>query len=271
MLTKIILVLLKRNDTMKNDLFIIGPLTIHGYGLMIAIGIIVANIVALYRAKNLKLSCDNISSLIFWCLLGGIFGAKLLYWITQAGNILHDPKILFNVTEGFVVYGGIIGGILTGFLYCKNKQMNFLQYFDLLIPSVALAQGFGRIGCFMAGCCYGAETTNWFGVAFPYGSLAPSGIRLIPTQLISSSLDFLLFAILIFYGKRKTAVGQIAAVYLILHSIGRFFIEFLRGDLIRGNIGIISTSQFISIWIFICGVCMLFKVSSKKILVKRRS
>ena len=82
-------------------------------------------------------------------------------------------------------------------LYCKVKKLNFMEYFDLVMPEIALAQGFGRIGCFLAGCCYGRETTSHFGVIFPVGSQAPAGVKLIPTQLISAGADFLHMIILL--------------------------------------------------------------------------
>jgi len=248
---------------MYNDLFSIGPFTAHGYGLMIAIGIIAAYLVTMYRAKRLNIDSSYIDSLAIWGLLGGIVGAKVLYWLTQIENIIQNPKILLNISDGFVVYGGIIGGIFAGYLYCRYKKIQFLQYLDLIIPVVALAQGFGRIGCFLAGCCYGLETSSRFGIVFPSDSFAPSGVSLIPTQLISSALDFILFAILIFFAERKKAEGQVAALYLILYSAGRFLLEFLRGDLIRGSVGLITTSQFISIWMFIIGIGMLILLYRK--------
>lgn len=251
---------------MHNELFSIGPFTIHAYGVMIAIGVLAAYLITMYRAERLNINSSPIDMMAVLIFLGGISGAKVLYWLTQIKNIIRDPKILLNITDGFVVYGGIIGGILIVYLYCRKKQLEFLEYFDLIIPSVALAQGFGRIGCFMAGCCYGMETTSTFGVVFPSSSLAPGGVRLIPTQLISSGLDFLLFGILIFYEKRKKADGQVAALYLILYSAGRFILEFFRGDLVRGSIGILSTSQFISIFLFIigCGMFILMQYRLNK-------
>ncbi|MNT22111.1 Prolipoprotein diacylglyceryl transferase [compost metagenome] len=138
-----------------------------------------------------------------------------------------------------------------------------MQYFDLIIPSVALAQGFGRIGCFLAGCCYGQETSSWFGVVFPENSFAPSGVALIPTQLISSGLDFLLFFVLVFFARKKKVHGQVAALYLLLYSAGRFVLEFYRGDIIRGNVGVLSTSQFIAIILFAISIGMMV-ISSKR-------
>lgn len=249
---------------MHNDLFSIGPLTVHGYGTMIVIGMISAYLITIYRAKRLDMEVAHIDSLAIWGILGGLAGAKVLYWLTQIENIIQNPKMLLNIGDGFVVYGGIIGGVFAGYLYCRHKKIEFLKYLDLIIPVVALAQGFGRIGCFLAGCCYGLETSGWFGIVFPTGSFAPSGIPLIPTQLISSALDFLLFAILIFFSKRKKAEGQVAALYLILYSAGRFLLEFLRGDLIRGSVGVLTTSQFIAIWLFVIGAGMLIFSYRKK-------
>lgn len=249
---------------MHNDLFSIGPLTVHGYGTMIVIGMISAYLITIYRAKRLDMEVGHIDSLAIWGILGGLAGAKVLYWLTQIENIIQNPKMLLNIGDGFVVYGGIIGGVFAGCLYCRHKKIEFLKYLDLIIPVVALAQGFGRIGCFLAGCCYGLETSGWFGIVFPAGSFAPSGIPLIPTQLISSALDFLLFAILIFFSKRKKAEGQVAALYLILYSAGRFLLEFLRGDLIRGSVGVLTTSQFIAIWLFVIGAGMLIFSYRKK-------
>jgi len=254
---------------MHNDLFSIGPFTVHGYGVMIAIGVLAAYSLVMKRAKSLNIDIRSIDSLVIWILVGGALGAKVMFWITQLENIIQNPRILLlTITDGFVVYGGIIGGILAGYLYCRKKQLGFLKYFDLIIPSVALAQGFGRIGCFMAGCCYGRETDSAFGVIFPSSSLAPGGVRLIPTQLISSGLDFLLFVVLMFYTKRKRVDGQVAALYLILYSAGRFMLEFFRGDIERGSVGVLSTSQFISIFLFMIG-CGMFIVRQYKAAILR--
>jgi phosphatidylglycerol:prolipoprotein diacylglycerol transferase len=122
------------------------------------------------------------------------------------------------------------------------------------MPSIALAQGFGRIGCFFAGCCYGEEAKNNFGIVFHHSEFAPNDIRLIPTQPISSALNFLNFFALIFLAKRTKADGQVAGFYLIFYSVGRFIIEFFRGDLERGAVGPLSTSQFISVFLFLIGL-----------------
>ena len=242
---------------MKNELFSIGPFTVHGYGLMIAIGILVAYVTAEYRAKKHGLDPDKIFYLVIWAVVGGFAGAKVLYFLTRLKDIMENPRVLLDLADGFVVYGGIIGGIYSAMAYCRIKKMPFLKYFDLVMPSVALAQGFGRIGCFLAGCCYGRETDSALGIVFHNSSYAPNGVKLLPTQLISSGLDFLLCAVLILLDRKKKGDGQIAGAYLVLYSIGRFILEFYRGDLIRGNVGALTTSQFIAIFVAMAGVVMI--------------
>lgn len=246
---------------MKNELFSIGPLHIHGYGLMIGIGIIVAFAVAVKRAQKKGLNGDLIFNAGFYGLIGGIIGAKLMFYLTEIPAILEDPSILLDFANGFVVYGGIIAGILTAYGYCRIKKMEFLPVIDLVVPSIALAQGFGRIGCFLAGCCYGRQTDAWYGVTFPEGGLAPSGVALIPTQLISSAGDFLLGIFLIFLAGKKRNRGMITGLYFLLYAVGRFLVEFLRNDP-RGNVGALSTSQFIAIFMAAAGILLI--VMSKK-------
>lgn len=242
---------------MKNDLFSIGGFTIHGYGLMIGLGIIAAYLLTEYRANKKGMNSDVLVSIAIWGVAGGLIGAKLLYYITVFDEILADPGMLLDLGDGFVVYGGIIGGILGGYALTRLKKLPFLQYADLVMPSVALAQGFGRIGCFLAGCCYGLPTDGACAIVFTHSDFAPNGIPLIPTQLISSGLDFLHCGLLIWASSRFKSDGCVAALYLICYSAGRFVLEFFRGDLIRGAVGNLSTSQFISLFIFVFGIGML--------------
>lgn len=249
---------------MHNELFHIGPVTVYGYGLMIAIGVLAAYFTVEYRAKRRNLEYQKIFDLAIWCVVGGFLGAKLLYYITIIDEIIKDPKVLLEASDGLVVLGGIICGILGGYLYCRRHKWNFLEYFDLVMPSIALAQGFGRIGCFLAGCCYGIKTDSCIGITFHNSSYVMNGVSLVPTQLISSGLNFLHFFVLIMIAKRVKTHGMIAGFYLIFYSVGRFVLEFFRGDLERGSVGGISTSQFISIFTFLVGVAIIVIVKLRK-------
>ena len=165
---------------MHNDILTLGPLTVHGYGLMIGVGIVAALCLSWRRAKNRGLSQETVTSLFLWVLLFGFLGAKLLFLITELPAVLQNP-LSYLGADGFVVYGGIISGVLAVWLWCWKKGQSMAKWADLLLPGVALAQGFGRIGCFLAGCCYGRPTDSCLGVVFPAGSLAPAGIPLLPT------------------------------------------------------------------------------------------
>lgn len=237
---------------MHNDLFTIGKLTVHGYGLMIAIGVVLALFLSLYRAKRRGLNADAVESIVLLALVFGFLGAKILFVIVNFKDFLASPVSLLG-SEGFVVYGGIVLGVVAVYIYCRRKKISFLAYFDLLVPAVALAQGFGRIGCFLSGCCYGAPTDSFLGIVFPAGSMAPAGVSLWPTQLFSAGGDLLLCGILLLYAKKDRRPGNVGALYLLLYAIGRFIIEIFRADA-RGSVGALSTSQFISIFIVILAV-----------------
>lgn len=240
---------------MYNDLFSIGPITVHSYGLFTAIALLMALLVACKRSKKFGLSDDICYGILFVGVITGYIGSKFTYVCVQWKEFIANP-LMFLSDSGFVVVGGLTGGILGAFVYCKIKKVSFIDYFDLCVPSIAIAQGFGRIGCFMAGCCYGKETTSPIGVVFHNSNSAPNGVKLIPTQLISSGLDFIHFFILLFIAKKSKKKGLVAASYVIFYSIGRFFVEYLRDDE-RGNVGIFSTSQFLSIITLAVGIVIL--------------
>ena len=239
---------------MKNDLLTIGSFTVHGYGLMIAIGVIAAYMMAEYRAKKKNMDPDNVFLLVIWALVSGYIGSKLLFIITILPDVFKDPSILKNVWEGWVVYGGIIGGVIGIMIMCRVKKLDFWQYIDLTAPSMALAQGFGRIGCLLAGCCYGRPATSAFEITYHNSAFAPNNIALVPTQIISSGLDFANAFVLLWLDRKKKCNGQIMALYLMFYSAGRFVLEYFRGDLERGSVGVLATSQFISVFTFILGV-----------------
>lgn len=252
---------------MYNDLITIGSITIHTYGLMTAIGIISAYLSMEYRIKKNGMDHTKVFWFVIWCLIFGYAGSKLLYFLTILPQIMADPSlILRSLADGWVVYGGIIGGILGAWLFCRRHKLPTLRFFDIGLASVALAQGFGRLGCFFAGCCYGVETHSGFSITFTHSDFAPNNVPLVPTQLISSALDFLLCLLLVLaYRRKKNKPGQCTALYLICYGIGRFILEFFRGDLIRGTVGALSTSQFISIFIVIAGLVLLILCSRKEV------
>lgn len=266
---------------MRLEMFRIGNIPIYSYGLMIAIGLLLALFVGQYRFKKHKLDDEIVFDLILICAISGFLGAKLLYVIVEFKDFMENPMQVLG-SAGFVVYGGIITGVLAGYIYTRVKKLNFMEVFDCVMPEVALVQAFGRIGCFLAGCCYGRKTDSFLGVVFPEGSLAPPGVKLLPTQLFSSAGDLIIAVLLMVLAdcvyknvKKQSSkkfghvYGDIGCTYMLLYGVGRFLIEFLRND-VRGEVGILSTSQFISIFIVALGIGLMI-FNRKKIAVSKEN
>lgn len=249
---------------MYNDWLTIGGLTVHGYGFMIALGILVAFWVAERQAKKNGLNPSEVDNLVYVALISGWLCSKLTYTIINFKDFLKDPIHFLLNGSGWVVIGGILGGVLGCYIYCRIKKLPFKEYADLMFPEVALAQAFGRIGCFFAGCCYGKHTHSSLGIVFPANGYTEAGARLIPTQLISAFGNLILFYILFTIYNNKSTRNQTTAWYFILYSVGRFMIEFLRGDVERGFVGVLSTSQFLSIFTFLGGILLLFMTKRTK-------
>ncbi|MCL2052332.1 MAG: prolipoprotein diacylglyceryl transferase [Lachnospiraceae bacterium] len=248
---------------MQNELFSIGPITLYGYGLMIGIGIFVCFFMADRRAKKFGLDADVIFNVGFLSVIGGFITSKLFFIAMDLPNIIRNGIFLKSlISNGFIVYGGLIGGVLTAIAYLRLKKIPFMPYFDLAAPSMAVAQAIGRLGCVIAGCCYGRVTDSAFGIIFENSSFAPNGIKLIPTQLISSLGNFAIMFALLFYAKRKPKAGRVGALYIILYAVGRFFIEFFRNDY-RGSVGPLSVSQLISLIVLIPGVWLFVRKNDK--------
>ena len=230
---------------------------------MIAVGYMSALLISERRARKQGMDTDILYG-IFWCaVLGGAAGSKLLFYLVNIPDILKDPSMLLQFQNGWVVYGGIIGGVLASWGYCRYKKADFVQYLDLVMPAVAFAQGCGRIGCFFAGCCYGRDTDSALSIQYWQSAYAPNGVKLIPTQIYSSIGDFAIAFLLMAYARRKPAKGKVAAGYCILYSLGRFVIEAFRNDY-RGEVGIFSVSQLISIFIMALGIGLFVYVGRRK-------
>lgn len=246
---------------MHNTLVKIGGFTVYSYGFMIGLGIIMGFIVLYYRMKKYNLDYDKSIDMMLWGIIPGFIFAKLTYVLVELQTLkvyYYTSRDNFNLSirNGFVIYGGIIAGIIFIFLYLKVKKLDIGTYMDVGIASVALAQGFGRIGCFLAGCCYGIGYSGPLNVKFPFTGYGPMDTPLLPTQLIFSLADFINFGILCLSKRYNKIKGGTMALYMITYGLGRFGLEFLRGDE-RGTILGVSTSQFISICMVPVG-CLIY-------------
>ena len=190
-------------------------------------------------------------------VLGAALGSKLLFFITQIPDIIayFSIEYLFYkiITGGFVFYGGLFGAILGCCIFARTKKYNVAEMLNLVAPGYAIFHVFGRIGCFFAGCCYG-KPANW---GFALWS-EPEVLR-IPVQLIESA--FLLCLVFVLLRREKTGKTDLFRIYIISYAVFRFFIEFWRGDTIRGIWWGLSTSQIISL--IILAVFLIHKLGLK--------
>ena len=239
---------------MYPELLHIGPLTIHSYGAMYALGILAAVSLSEHLHRRRGGEPDVIMDMALPVVIGVILGARAMFILVEREYYIQNPMEIFMVWKGgLVFYGGLIGGALAFLITARLKQLDIWQVADIVAPGVALGHAFGRLGCFLAGSCYGAPTDLPWAVTYTDPrSLAGAvlGVPVHPTQLYSAAFLVFLSAILVFIGSRSLFKGQVIASYGVLYGTFRFFIEFLRGDP-RGSVALagvtLSTSQAVSL------------------------
>ncbi len=244
------------------------------YGLLFFTGIGIAALVAyLFLTKKRNIEGFDFTGSAIYAMVGAIIGAKLLALlvsieyviiIVQSDNFTFMEKMDALLKNGFVFYGGLIGGILGFKIYGWQFKIKMASYFDVAATVLPLGHAFGRVGCFFGGCCYGVEHHGWLSHVYQEGSVAagagtPIGVPLLPVQLIEAACLLLLFAglmVLFFMNKKKTPWLQTLA-YACSYAVVRFILEFFRGDKERGGFLGVSTSQWISILIVIGAVLLI--------------
>ena len=249
-------------------LFQFGRFHIYAYGFFIVVGFATATVLAVLkiRKSNIKISSENATELFFYTVLSAFLGSRILYVLINFDVFRQHPLQIFKIWEGgLVFYGGLIPAAAVAFWYMKWHRLPLWKLVDLISPLIALGLSCGRIGCFLAGCCYGEETSLPWAVVFKNpDSLARLNVPLHPTQLYDAANGLALFFFLSWMEKRKTFDGQIFWLFLFLYSITRFFIEIFRGDP-RGFFfrDLLSTSQAIGILLAIFSLFMLFYMKKK--------
>lgn len=232
----------------------IGPYTIAYYGLCIAIGVLIAGVVGYALVKKYKLNVNDFFIMAAMAALGGIVGAKLLYILVSIDQIdwsrITEAKYLSAIMSGgFVFYGGLIGGLLTLILCKKWLKIQISEYIKYCMPCLPLVHGIGRIGCSLAGCCYGAPYEGACAITYHDSLVAPNGVSLFPVQAVEACANIIIAIILTIYIiKNKTGKLYSLPLYLLLYAPVRFILEYFRYDYDeRGFMGAFSTSQWISI------------------------
>jgi phosphatidylglycerol:prolipoprotein diacylglycerol transferase len=248
---------------------IFGGITIYSYGVMVATAFVVGILWVSYESRRLGQDPARAMDLIFYIILAAIVGSRIMHVaISERNAFLENPLVIFKIWQGgLVFYGGLIAAVAVSIWYIRRHHMPVLLTCDIFAPGIALGHVFGRIGCFLAGCCYGRVVDHkaWYAVVFPHDphTFAPTGLPLYPTQLIEAGGELIIFGSLFVMRRFKWFDGQIIATYFILYAILRSFNEYLRGDLERGFIiePWLSTSQFVSIFFIAAGIALYVKCS----------
>jgi phosphatidylglycerol:prolipoprotein diacylglycerol transferase len=254
---------------MYPELFRIGSFPVNTYGVLLAVGMLLALFVAARLAVRDGLPRERIYDLGLWTLIGGLLGSKILMLLVEDNVQVFSLDFL---RSGGVYYGGLIGGFTTLVFLIRFYKLPFWKVADAFAPGLALGQAIGRQGCFAAGCCWGKPTDSVFGVHFteaaheftgvPIYSETGGALHLHPTQLYESITMLVVFGILVYLHKNKKFDGQVLIAYGIIYGIVRFSIEFLRDDPRGDLLGIttltgLSTSQIISLLVAVAAVIFM--------------
>ncbi|MDR1105610.1 MAG: prolipoprotein diacylglyceryl transferase [Treponema sp.] len=249
--------------------------TIGLYQILSLCGIFAAGIYSCKIARKAGHDDNDIIFLLLFSAIGVFTGGHFLYGLVNYSYIIYAinnferlnsvRKIIDTIIVifgGSVFYGGLIGGIFAGHLYTgKNKK----YLIDIVTPAIPLFHFFGRIGCFLGGCCFGIE--SFIGFTTSHGIIEEAnGVQRFPVQLLEVVFNFFLFILLAIFRKKGLFKDRLLHIYVLMYSTGRFFIEFLRGDDVRGKWFLFSTSQIISMVLFsiIVTSSLALKLSRRK-------
>jgi phosphatidylglycerol:prolipoprotein diacylglycerol transferase len=248
----------------------IAAMTLHTYGVLLALAFVAGLWVAGRQARKAGLDAARVTDMAVYVLIAGLVGAKALLVVVEWDYYVRHPGELLSILQsGGVFYGGLLAALPVAWWYARKHSLPGWRTADVLVPAVVLGQAIGRLGCFCAGCCYGKAADVPWAVTFhdPYASRTvgtPLDTPLHPTELYESIACFLIFFVLVRLSRRKRFDGQVTLAYMFLYAVARFVIEFYRGDAVRGTVfGWLSTSQFIALLMVFAAALLLPYVSKK--------
>lgn len=250
-------------------LFDFGSFTLYTYGVLLAAAYLLGLQFALTRARSRGLERQRVMDLGIWIIVSALAGAKLMLLATDFRQYTQSPRALLDlVRSAGVFYGGLIGAVVVAFAYMRRHKLPLWTTTDVFAPGIALGHAVGRLGCLMAGCCFGRPTSVPWAITFhnPAAALnsdTPLGVPLHPTQLYEAGAELMILAVLLWLERKgRSFPGRTFWSYMLLYAVSRFVIEFFRGDP-RGNVGMFSTSQFVSLFLAPLSVIMLVLLSRR--------
>jgi phosphatidylglycerol:prolipoprotein diacylglycerol transferase len=245
----------------------LGPFTLYSYGLLVALAFLTALFVASRLAQRSGLDPDRVATLGIYVAVAAIVGAKLFLLLSDFSYYIHNPGQILSLATlqaGGVFFGGLVLALATAAWYMRRTGLPPLRTSDTFAPAIALGHSIGRVGCFLAGCCWGKPAALPWAVTFTKPLAhelvgVPLGVPLHPTQLYESAAELIFFFVLLARFHRPHRDGAVLGLYLILYSTFRFFIEFLRDptDLSYPFGGPISFTQWTALVLVACGIGLL--------------
>jgi phosphatidylglycerol:prolipoprotein diacylglycerol transferase len=248
----------------------LGPLTVYSYGVLLAAAYLLALYVTVRRARRAGLDGDRVLDLGIYIIISALVGAKALLLIVDFDYFRRQPAELWTLARsGGVFYGGLVLAFLVGVWYMRRHRLPVWTTADAIAPGVALGHVVGRMGCLLAGCCYGTPTSLPWGITFsdPFAAAnvgTPLHLALHPTQLYDAATEFVILLLLLATERRgRRFSGRTFWIYILLYAVSRFVIEFFRGDP-RGSTFGWSTSQAISMGLAPLAIVMLAVLARRR-------
>jgi len=233
-------------------LFKLGPIPLRSYGVMVAVGVLAGILWTRGEFKRRKLPEDLFYDLVLAAIALGILGARLLYvglnWQTYRTNPM--AILMIWADGGLSFHGAIAGGILAGWWLTRRYKVSFWQVADAVAPALALGHFFGRIGCFLNGCCYGIPTTMPWGVSFHNPYLGIETLPSHPTQLYEAAGLLVLFLLLARYCRQPAYEGAAFIWWVIFYSVLRFVVEYWRAGATAKVVNGLTQAQWLSLTLF---------------------
>jgi phosphatidylglycerol:prolipoprotein diacylglycerol transferase len=251
-------------------LFEIHGWPIYAYGVLLAAAYLAGLQFAVVRARRHGVDPTRVMDLGIYLIIAALVGAKLMLVLVDVKYFWAQPRELLSVVRaGGVFYGGLIAAFLVGLWLIRKYRLPLWTTGDLIAPGIALGHVIGRLGCLLAGCCYGRPTTVPWAITFtnPLAAInvgTPLDIPLHPTQLYDAGAELIILVLLLVTERRgKPFAGRTLWLYMVLYAISRFIIEFYRGDE-RGALWGLSTSQIVSVVIVPLGLYMLWRLHASQ-------
>ena len=251
-------------------LFDAGIVTVYSYGVLLAAAYLLGLQFAMIRARSRGLDSQRVMDLGIWIIISALVGAKLLLLVVDFRQFTSSPRELLNLARSAgVFYGGLIAAVAVAFVYMRRHRLPLWTTTDVFAPGIALGHIVGRLGCLLAGCCFGRPTSVPWAITFRDPAAmanvgTPLNVPLHPTQLYEAGAEALILAFLLLFERRgRPFPGRTFWTYLLLYGVTRFAIEFYRGDSRGVVLDVLSTSQFVSAILVPLSIVMLFVLSRR--------